>query len=238
MQISQSFTDLFIQNVAASLDKQIYLWENIHHSYHWECDLSEGLIYFREDLSFPIQILGRESEENHTWIWAWADKFYNEFPELTKSAEQLKRIGKQLQIPELNTPEIPLSSQVQGHIISAIASGICQANGYYCCAAENDCIFILIQDPNLIRIVEHPLERILSIFPQVLSNYQLSDPKTALIEYLKSYHLDISLSGDKVIGKLSSEGEIEATFEARNLTNLQAKSSQILPKLPSIESIN
>lgn len=237
MQVSQAFKDLFLENVAASLDKQAYLWENIHNTCQWECDLEKGSICFSEEFDFQIQLLGRESTEKGIWIWAWADVLPDINPDILECANNLKRVGEQLRIPELVTPKIPLSSEVQGHIIAAIASGICQAKGYYCCTSDDDCLFILIQDPKYKRSVDNPIARIASIFPNVLNNYRIEDPKTAFIEYLKFYQLDIYLSKDKIVGKSPSGEAVAATFSPATLLKIETIPARAASSLSDTKDI-
>ncbi len=75
-----------------TLEKQDKLESLIGDSMH-EIELDAGIIRFN-DLQFPLQVLGTESDNTLTWLWAWSDE-QTEIPSaLMQSAIQLRNWGQ------------------------------------------------------------------------------------------------------------------------------------------------
>ena len=138
-----TFKDLFSQHVASSWLKQQQLGEIIGNR-SWQVDLDTGVLSFGDGLNFPVQMIGTESERDGTWLWSWANTGSNIPPALLVCAQSLQQLGEAQGIAELTQPEIDLS-QVSGHFLTMIASGVCNADAYYRGPYQGGAAFFTLQ---------------------------------------------------------------------------------------------
>jgi|GEM_PF-2724043 len=197
---SPSLTALFLQHAAASFDKQVYL-EAVLRQARWSFALDEGVLALQmphETLQLTVQILGTESAEYRTWLWAWANAGSGIPPYLLKSVEQLRHLGHEAGIDELHIPSLGLSAQINGGTLSAIASGVCRAGCSFAVPYPGGTLFMLIKDARYKRSIMHPLPRIARVFPMFLQQQSVSNQREAYLHYLKFYRLKIEEQGSHV----------------------------------------
>lgn len=86
----------------------------------WYVDFDLGTLAFGED-SFPVQFLGSEAADDQTWMWGWHN--VNNFPSsIVAIAQHLRQLGHRWGLAELATPSFPLSQELNGHALAAVAS--------------------------------------------------------------------------------------------------------------------
>lgn len=188
----------------------------------WHFDLITGLLSFGNKYHWHTQLLGTESEESGTWLWAWANSQSHIPDHLLEACRTLKAYGEQHGIPELTTPQLPLD-QIDGHRIALLASGICEANAYYRCPYDGGALFVLIKDKNFPRCTEPPLQRLISVFPQAISTLEIPDHRLALTDYLDHHGIGYEQDAVKVVVKEDGEPVLIATFDdLKRLTHLEA----------------
>jgi len=71
--VTHSLHRLFSVHAASVLERQLRLGTLIGDQHQWTFDMASGRLQFNEQHSFPVQLLGSESEESNTWLWAWAN---------------------------------------------------------------------------------------------------------------------------------------------------------------------
>ncbi|MCL6509348.1 MAG: hypothetical protein K6U78_01525 [Anaerolineae bacterium] len=225
---SQRFEELFTKHGAASFDKQIYLDAMLGKS-GWAFDLASGVLAFRRphegDLQLNAQVLGTESEDSHTWLWGWANA--SGIPEaLLRLANELKAFGAAADVPELTTPELPITPQVNPQRITMVACGVLRAGCTFRAEYPRGAVHLLIKDPRYKRSVMRPIQRILRIFPMFLSDHFVTDQRAAFISYLRFYHLDVREDDHRVVAAssraprtlagVSAPQQLVAEFDAHN----------------------
>src|SRR5208283_456958 len=88
-----------------------------------QLDLDEGKIRF-DSLEFPFQVLGTESDNTVTWLWAWAED-QEEIPvNLIAASLELRNWGSSAGIPEFSISSVDLN-KADGFLFSLIASEVC-----------------------------------------------------------------------------------------------------------------
>lgn len=211
---------MFHLHVAASFDKQLQLADLIGKR-DWSFNKEAGLLSFGEPFQWHVQILGTESEQANTWLWAWANKASNIPPQLLEAGLAMKELGEEHRIAELTTPELRLGS-VNGHILSLIASGVCNANGYYRGPYPGGAAFFLIEDESFPKRDVSPPARTVSVFPQLISALEIPNHKLAFLGYVEHYGLAAEEEGNKVVVKENGKPVLTASFDAQNrLTTLK-----------------
>ncbi len=125
-----------------SLEKQEKLASLIG-EYTFDIDYDAGVIRFAGGSEFPFQVLGTESDNTFTWLWAWADE-QAEIPALLlKSAHQLKSWGENNGVSEFSMPSHDLD-MADGKAISLISSGICDAGCFFREDYDGGALFLLL----------------------------------------------------------------------------------------------
>jgi hypothetical protein len=216
-------TSLIARALIGSFAKQLHISGLIGES-SWEFDVATGTLSFGNGLHWQAQILGTESYQNNTWLWAWANTGSNLPPALIQASLQIKQFGEQQQIPELTAPQIPITDEINGHVLSMIVSGICDADAYYRGPYDGGAAFLLIKDPRFPRSTKSPLACIAHDFPQAISAFSLSDHRLALTSYLDQCSLSYVVKENAVVVSDGDVALLTAMFDQANrLTKLDVK---------------
>jgi hypothetical protein len=227
-----TFDDLFLKHGAAAYDKQIYLQAQFGKT-GWGFDLNSGVLAFRppheQPLQLSVQVIGTESDDTQTWLWAWANDSQIP-PDLLTSALQLRQFGEAEHITEFTQSELAITPRVNPACISLVASGILRSSAYFRAPYPRGAMYLLIKDPKYKRSVTRPVARVVKAFPLFLSKHHVADQHAAFMAYLKFYRLRVREEGNSVIAtgptprSLHGAGEpdeLVAEFDARNrLTSL------------------
>jgi hypothetical protein len=196
-----TFEELIIKHGAASFDKQIYL-QAMFGKAGWSLDLSTGVLAFRKPHEEPqqlfVQVLGTQSEDSGTWLWAWANQAQTFAPALLGVAEEVRVLGAKLGVAELTQAEIPCTSQVNGDSIAAVASGLSRAGCTFRAAYPRGAMQLVIRDPRFKRPVSQPAPRIVRAFPMFLRANPKIPARPALLAYLQFYRLNVEEQGERV----------------------------------------
>jgi hypothetical protein len=209
------FHDLFLRTVAAAFDKQLALSELIGDS-GWSFDMDQGILAFGSSYHFKVQLLGTESDVSSSWLWAWANEQSGIPDALLEAAHQLRTYGQQNQIDALTEPAYDLQPNLHGHFLSMVASIVCKGDAYYRGPYDGGALFMLIKDPAFPRSTVDPALRIVSIFPELIMNVEISDHQVAFAYYLRYYHAEVSSRERSVVGKFNSGKVVTAAFDGAN----------------------
>ncbi len=219
-----TFSTLLEQNALLALEKQ----EKLSHllgDHHWDLDLDTGMIRFN-DLQFPFQVLGTESDNTLTWLWAWANE-QTEIPdELLRSARELRAWGEGEGIDEFTLPAVDLN-RADGHALSMISTAVSGASCYYRAPYEGGAVFLLVSGEAIGRQPPFDLLNLTKRFMDLISLYDLNHHH-ALVSYFKGRELPFTDSGTQVTADLSTGDSLSADFDASGrLLSLNGKPLQI-----------
>ncbi len=216
---------LITQHGASSWDKQACLADCIGDG-DWQLSLSTGQITFSGTQSFPVQVLGSEADDAGTWLWAWANTESNLPPNLVQVAEQMQAFGEQQRVAELVAPELNLED-ASGHLLSAIACGLCGADAYYRGPYTGGAVFLLLDAPVLRRYADNTPMRFIRVFTEFLSAYAC-DHRPALAAYAayKGYAVTAEAGADVVT--LPAGAVVRAEFDTQG--RLAKISSTLTPE--------
>ncbi len=216
-------------HVVRSVCKQIDLKNHCVSDSAWTFEVFDWHSVLRHwPLHWHAQILGTESHETNTWLWAWANAASNLSPLLIHASLEMKRFGEEQAIPELTQPKLALSADNNGHVLSMIASGICNADAYYHGPYDGGAVFLLIKDDNFPRSTEYLLAHLPHAFPTKQS--RLSQSLTigsALTSYLDQCGILYRSEGNAVIVEEAGETVLTATFD--NLKRLAKLTAAMSP---------
>ncbi len=187
----------------------------------WSYDLQTGILSFGDEYQWKAEVLGTESDETCTWLWAWANEGSN-IPEQKQAASlKLKALGEEHGIAELTEPMVPLD-HADGHAFASIAVGEGLGKAYYRGPYEGGAAFLLITDDQLQFKVDEPLQRVFTVFPQVISALELPNHREALRGYLEHYGFEPEYQNETLV--LHDDGTVvlQAQFDGDGrLTKLE-----------------
>ena len=177
-----------------------------------EPDLDAGKFRIIEtELTFPFQVLGTESDNTLTWLWAWSD-VQTEIPEnLLASSLQLRAWGEEQGVQEFSTPAVDLNG-IDGHALSMIATAVLNASCYYRDAYEGGALFLLLFSNEIERQPSFDIRRLSRQFADLIARYDVNHRKT-LAAYLHSKGLHVLEQGPRITAELASGEDLDAEFD-------------------------
>ncbi|MBL8151298.1 MAG: hypothetical protein JNN15_15350 [Blastocatellia bacterium] len=214
--------ELLSTYLAISLLKQQRLADYLGEHF-WNVDLEKALIDFGLDRTFPIQILGSESHISGTWLWAWANH-QSQLPEqVTKQAWWLHQYGKEHRVDIFIQPELPVS-EVDGHEIAIIASGLCKADGYYAGNYGNGSAFLLIYGMSKIfEKMELRAIEVSGLLSQAISTYEV-DHRLLVKSLFGQLEWQTKQTTLETTGVSSKKEEVVVKFDSYNrIAEVEAK---------------
>jgi hypothetical protein len=206
--MSPALTQLFNDYAAATFERQLRLNELIE-EYAWDADLDAGTLSFEERATFPIQLLGTESERSHTWLWAWANESIDN-PAILEAAAALKSQGEWREIPELTTAQLPLAD-VTGHTLGLAVTGLLGYDAYYLGHYEGGAALMVFKAPEL-RTGDDSAPRLVSVFSQFIAAFAC-EHRPALLGYLKAKNYRVTETDAGLEATTGRGDTIVATFD-------------------------
>ncbi|HEY6010660.1 MAG TPA: hypothetical protein VIX18_04240 [Nitrospirota bacterium] len=206
----RSLTDCLEQYALIALEKQDKL-EFLIGEHTYELNLDAGKIRFNDDLEFPLQLLGTESDNTLSWLWAWSDEQIEMPGELLRAAQQLRDWGTREGLTEFTVPSVDLDA-ADGHVLAMISTEISGASCYYRDAYEGGAAFILLFDKRIDSQPSFDPARLSRRFPDLASRYDFNH-RNALLSYLRIKGLSPTETDGLIIAALESGESLSARFD-------------------------
>jgi hypothetical protein len=171
---------------------------------NWSVDLKQATVRFGNDLTFPMQLLGSQSDSSGNWLWAWANHQSNLPPAVTQLANTLKAWGEQHQVDEFSEGHVD-GSVADGHQLSLVVSGM---HGKCCCYRgpyDGGAIFFLVLNPPPEVIAPSNAMRAVNVITQVLSNFDV-DSRPMAEAYLTAEGFQLQREPAATVAKRGREG--------------------------------
>ncbi|GAB2488405.1 hypothetical protein GCM10027082_44490 [Comamonas humi] len=181
----------------------------------WTADAEAGTISFGSELTFPMQVLGSFSAVSGTWRWIWANEQAQVSEDSMVVARQMRVHGEQEAIAFLTEPQYPLAQQ-DLHQLGLIACGADESAGYYLADYGEGIMLVLIDPGHGLPKAEFNLARVLSVVPQVISQYPMSH-RLMLLHYLQAkgmavqesaHEITATRGSDRLVAQLDAQGRI------------------------------
>jgi hypothetical protein len=181
MKSSKALMSYVEQCALVALEKQDKLDGLIADSLH-ELDLDAGTIRFNA-YEFPMQVLGTESDNTLTWLWAWADE-QTEIPaSLMQSALQVKTWGADNGMPEFAAASVD-RDVAAGEEIAMIATDLCSASCFFADHYEGGALFLLLFDKRIDDQPPFDRQQLARRMSDLFAQYDVNQ-KAALLSYLR-----------------------------------------------------
>lgn len=205
-----NFLSYFEKYALVSSEKQDK-FERIIGEHTMELELDAGVIRFSDDLRFPFQVLGTESDNSLTWLWAWAEE-QSEMPEgLIRSSLEMRAWGEKEGIPECATPSVDLNT-ADGHFLSLIASEVCGASCYYQDAYEGGGLFLLLFGQTIDQQPGFTVAGLTRQFSSLISLYDFNH-RNAFRSYASMKKLAFTEHASFIVTELESGEDVRANFD-------------------------
>jgi hypothetical protein len=203
----------------------------------WHLSIGSGTISLDGGrFVFPIQLLGTQSEESNTWLWAWANEASNFPPDLLTSVYRLRQIGLEEGVMELAEPQLGLGSPddrpwFDGSYLAMSASGLCQADCYYRAPYEGGALFVLLQAPQVWAGAPQGAHRMAAVIGELLGTQAgvVLDHKAVVCSYARQKGYRIADAGEQVRCTGAGGETLVADFDAAGL--LTRLTADVVPRL-------
>jgi hypothetical protein len=199
------------QFALTSLEKQdkfsLLLDDNLY-----DLDLEAGKLRFANNLDLSLQVLGTESDNTLSWLWAWADEQTEEIPDnVLRASRELRDWGSREAIQEFTIPSLDLE-RADGHLLSMIASEICHASCYHRDTYDGGSAFLLLFDARIDVQTSFDLSRLSRRFLDLTQRYEFNH-RNALLSYLQTKGLSFDETRTAVTCELSSGERLSIEFD-------------------------
>lgn len=108
--------------------------------------------------------------------WDWANQGSSIPEALTQSSRTLREFGTSNGIDELCGPKFKCEG-VDGHSLSMPASGVCKADGYYCCPYDGGAAFVLVDFGGAVPEESPLLLRMNIVFTDFISGFDVANER-------------------------------------------------------------
>ncbi len=177
-----------------------------------ELDLDAGSARFSSGIDLPFQVIGTESENSLTWLWAWAEE-QTEIPDhLLHRARELREWGIREKVEEFALPSVDLD-RADGTLLSLISMEICGASGYYRDHYEGGNLFLLLSAAPVERGPAFDRFRFVRALGNLASRYDF-DLRKAMLSYFAVRKLPCTETGGGISAELENGERVLAEFDA------------------------
>ncbi len=184
----------------------------------YEIDLDAGIIRFSRDLAFPFQVLGTESDNSLTWLWAWAEE-QPEIPEmLVQASLDLRHWGAQEEIREFTVPSIDLT-RTDGNALAMVSTQISRANSFFRDSYEGGAAYLLIFENSIDREPSFDRASLFRHLSDLNARYDLNH-RNVLLSYLQLKGLSPVEQGTLLTCELETGERLIAEFDGAGKLNV------------------
>ncbi|WP_199269155.1 DUF6882 domain-containing protein [Polaribacter sp. L3A8] len=203
--------ELYNQSVVVSLEKQEVFGEMVE-GLGWSCDMLEGKLTYGDDKVFDIQVLGTYSENEKSWLWAWANTQSGIPEKFLQTALAAKAIGEAYQIEDFVTSKKEFSSD-PGVYFSTIISAMVKESCYVPLTFKGLTVYVTITSAEADSKARTVPALICSHFTKVAANYTFPH-KYSLYFYLKGKGYEVELPGNNIVAK-KEDDQILGIFDLK-----------------------
>jgi hypothetical protein len=170
-----------------------------------------------------MQVLGSFSHSSETWLWLWENKAGGYAESVMQQALSLKKYGEENNIELLNVGKFDAVPN-DLHLIGMVATMMFNLSGYYLGNYGQGTMVVTIKNDAIDKTESEEFSRILTVFPELISTFEIQNHKNAFSNYLSQKGFELTSNGNEV--KAEKNGQIiTATFNDNNLlTNLNGNS--------------
>lgn len=199
---------------AIALEKQRNLFA-VTGGLSWNVDMNKEEITFGDDLTFPMQVLGSFSHSSETWLWIWKNEAGGYSESIMKQALLLQQYGEENNIDLLTVGKFD-AVQNDLHLIGMMAVEMFKASGYYLGNYGQGTMVVTIKSDAIDKTESEEFSRILTVFPELISTFEIKNHKNAFTNYLSKKGYKLTSNRNEIKAE-KNENIINAIFNDDNL---------------------
>ena len=203
--------ELYNQSIALSLEKQ-EIFDELVKDLGWSCDMLEGKVTFGDDKVFDIQVLGTYSENEKSWLWAWANNQSGIPEKFLQTSQAVQALGKAYNIEDFIAPKLEMDSD-PGIYFATIASVMAKESCYLALPFKGITVYVTITSEAVESKVRTAPALLCSHFSFIAANYSFPH-KYSLYFYLKNKGYEVELPGNNIIAQ-KGEDQILGIFDLK-----------------------
>ncbi|WP_209435181.1 DUF6882 domain-containing protein [Maribacter forsetii] len=203
--------EMYNRSFVTSIEKQEIFKEMVA-GLDWSCDMAEGKLTFGEDKVFDIQIFGTYSENEKSWLWAWANTQSGISETFLQTSLAVKAFGKALNISDFTTPKFAVESD-PGAFFATIATASIGESCYVPLAFKGVIVYVTIKSEEADSKAKNTADSICSHISKVTSEYTFPH-KFSLYFYLTAKGYDVELPGNNLVAK-KGDDQILGIFDLK-----------------------
>lgn len=178
----------FCRNIVHVYRRQMNLLAKLDNR-EWSFDLNSASLRIGGSEKWAVQVLSMETSDG-SWTWAWADDSF--LPAHCKTAaQQLQKIGRTKKIEAFATAKLLTSVFCCGGHTPAVAAAA-QFSGvpYFVAMSGAHRFYLLVTELEFRKELPPPtLHDLVTLLPQLFSDYTIPDHRLAIISGLRKYSL-------------------------------------------------
>lgn len=218
--MTKTLQDLIDEALFLSTEHQARLAELTGDS-DWAVDFSSPSFSLKSDESVRLtpHLLGTESEQRGSWIWAWQEMGH--FPaEVVTAAVQTREAGDRLGVQELTTDELILSEGLARRLTLAAkaATGI---YAHYPAAAGGGVRAWLLVDGPQFELPEPTVQRMGRVMAQALQTGTAQNHQRAVDSYAHLRGAHIAWDTDACAVITAADGAMRLWFDGQTISGIE-----------------
>jgi len=205
------WNDVFSANLGKIMAIQTACAKYVVKNRNWNVNFNRGIISFGND-EYPLQFLGSEANSSNTWLWAWEN--INGFDEnIISLAKEIKAKGEKLNLEALTTPEIEITDELNGHILSILACGLADKKYcYYRGPHSGGAIFVAFDGVDERVFAPINAKDFADIVVNSIQQFPLNH-KLFVESFLEWNKTKYKWQGNLIIADFKKDGELKIEFE-------------------------
>ncbi|WP_129656505.1 DUF6882 domain-containing protein [Rothia halotolerans] len=218
--MTKSLQDLIDESIFISTEYQARLAEITGDS-DWSVDFSAPSFTLQADPSRSLTpyLLGTESEQRGSWIWAWQE--LGHFPEsVVSAAVQAREAGERLEIPELTTDEL-LTSEGLARRLTLAAKAVTGVYAHYPAVAGGGVRAWLLLDGPELELPAPTVQRMGRVMAQALQTGTAEHHQRAVDSYARLRGAHISWDTEACAVVTASDGALRLWFDERRISGIE-----------------
>jgi hypothetical protein len=209
------FATYFNQHVLTSTLKQAAFMQRFG-ALEWGLESASGKLTFGRKTTLQAEILGTYSSDSGTWLWAWGNPHSPRPDEMTRISRGLRQFGTDKRILELTTAELPVTQEMNHHLIGLLAIGLAKLPAYFAGTHAHGAVLLGITTPDCNPLPALDNLQVINHVTQVVSQVPVTSHREAVIGFCTALKWKGEDRGSSLVirAPLAREG-IEFTLDAQ-----------------------
>lgn len=176
------FATYFNQHVLFSMWKQTGFMER-YGSLEWGYESKTGKLTFGRRIALQSEVLGTYSKDSGTWLWAWGNTYSPMPDERTRISRGLRQFGADKKIPELTAAELPVTQEMNHHLLALLATGLAKLPAYFVGNHEHGAVVLAVTTPDCNPLPKPENVQVINHISSVISQIPITSHRDAVVGF-------------------------------------------------------